>query len=74
MNIFCSDILSLDAIHRGLQKVAGDAKIVKLEIEDLIISGHCTALLPRVQKLILEGEREWQSVSFLDSLPAAQLE
>lgn len=72
MNIFASDMVSTDFILERIEEVKANTQVVKMEIEDLIISSHSGVLLPEVKSLLMAGDREWISVSFVDSLPADQ--
>ena len=78
MNIFASGMISIDFILDRLLEVKSNPKIVQLEIEDLIVrendgTNACT-LLPTVEDLLLAGDREWKSVTFLDCILADQFE
>ncbi|CAB9528644.1 expressed unknown protein [Seminavis robusta] len=68
-NIFASDMVSLDFVSTRLDEIKSDKSIRRLEIEDLIISSHRAKLMGKVTKLLFAGDREWGSISFVDSIP-----
>ena len=72
-NIFGSDIVSRDFVFGKLMEVKREAKVVKLEVEDLLVSQH-HSMLPIVKGLVVTGKREWQWVRYADTVDAEEFE
>ena len=69
MNVFASDIVSKEYILDRLKDVKHDPRIVKLEIEDLLIARNHNSFLPVVKALWTASERPWKYLRFLDTIP-----
>ena len=67
-NIFCSDIVSKDFIAEKLKEVKKDPRIVKVEIEDLLVARVHHSFLPAVKNLLLSEKHEWKYLRFIDSI------
>lgn len=67
-NIFASDIVSSEFIFESIEYVRRNDKVVVLEIEDLLVGGRQSLVLPRVNALIAECQRDWKSIRFIDSV------
>ena len=61
-NISAIKMISKDHIFSELIEVKRDLQVVKLEVEDLLVSQHKT-LLPVVRGLVVAGQRDWQCFS-----------
>lgn len=72
-NIFGSDIVSRDFVFGKLMEVKRETKVVKLEVEDLLVSQH-HSMLPIVKGLVVTGKREWQWVRYADTLDSDEFE
>ncbi|CAB9502215.1 expressed unknown protein [Seminavis robusta] len=69
MNIFCcSDLVSRNFVADKLKDVKQDANIVKLEVEDLLMATSYHSLLPKVKALLIQDDRSWKRIDFIDSL------
>jgi len=68
-NISAIKMISKDHIFSELIEVKRDLQVVKLEVEDLLVSQHKT-LLPVVRGLVVAGQRDWQWVRLTDSFSA----
>jgi hypothetical protein len=62
--LFPADVASKEIIDEILQ----DKGIVSLEIEDVIADQNCRSLASNLSVVFCLGDREWQSVTFLDSI------
>lgn len=66
-NIFAFDIVGSDFVQSKFQEVQQSSKVVKLEIEDLIVGKCHQSLASEAEKLICTNDRDWESIHFVDT-------
>lgn len=70
MNVFASDIVSKDYIMDRLKDIRHNSRIVKLEVEDLLIARTHDSFLPVVKALLVTNDRQWKYLRFVDTIPS----
>lgn len=73
VNVFASDMVSNAFILNRFKQVGANYKLVRLEIEDLIVNVNREVILPCVKNLLVDNRR-WKSVSFVDSVRLDQFD
>jgi len=68
LNIFVSDMISEEFVRDRLEDVKKDRTIRDLEMEDMLTSDYFQTLLPGLKKILFMGDREWESVAFVDTI------
>lgn len=69
MNIFCSSgLVSRNFILEKIKDVKKNRKVTQLEVEDLITSFENSSLIPSVKALLLQDDRNWKYIKFVDTI------
>lgn len=69
VNLFMSDIVSAEYCKEKLEEVRRRTAVVKMEIEDLLVSKHCS-VIPIIKQLVVGGSRPWEWIRFTDTADA----
>lgn len=64
-----SDIVGAEYCKEKLEEVRQRTAVVKMEIEDLLVSKHCS-VIPIIKQLVVGGSRPWEWIRFTDTADA----
>ena len=68
MNIFGSDSVSTEYLLDRFKDVKHNSRIIKLEVEDLLIASIHHSFLPMFKALVVSDKRKWKYARFIDSI------